>query len=111
MAGKHRHHAFIFPNKPITDELANPRNRGRGRRLTTNSITPDHCLRICDLLLADRDHATTSLAHRTPGLLPRNRRTDLDRGRQGLWMLFVTERFMTVVVEKAREWGRTFSLN
>src|SRR5689334_7832111 len=91
IAGKHRDNAFVLLDRSRAHQLANSRNRRRRRRLAANTVAPNHRLRIRNLLFADGDHITLSLAHSTPRFLPRNRCADLYRRRQRLRVLFVNK--------------------
>src|SRR5882672_10371342 len=87
---------FLSPvNHTIPDQPLNTRDcRGRGR-FASDAVAPDDRFRIRDLLLANARDPPAGLRHRAQSFLPRDRRTDLDRRRQGLWMLY-----------RDKSWGR-----
>src|SRR5258706_2344833 len=81
---------FLTPvNHTIVDQPLNTRDCRCRSRFASDAVAPDDRFRIRDLLLANTRDPPARLRHRAQSFLPRHRRTDLDRRRQGLWMLYM----------------------
>src|SRR6266446_8879807 len=111
---------FLIPvNHTIVDQPLNTRDCSCRGRFASDAVAPDDCFRIRDLLLVNARDPPARLRHRAQSFRPRYRLADLDRSRQGLWMLYrnkslgqvVRCRILFTTREQFCERRRSVSLN